>query len=83
MRKVFKTTTLLLAVVLGAMFMYVHLSDGGVKKITCERLVTYEGSIYCVDGMGIKSDADFERIDKLGKTKVKNHKNIEWVEELR
>lgn len=81
MRKVLVSITMLLAATLGALFMYLQLDVSGVKKTTCEQSVSYEGNIYCIDGMGIKSSTDFERIDKLGKTKVKHHKQIEWVEE--
>lgn len=63
--------------------MYLQLDISGVKRTVCQQQVSYEGKTYCVDGMGIKNNADFERIDKLGETKIKDPNKIEWVEESR
>lgn len=79
MRKIVLSLAMLLSLGAGAFFTYFHM-DKGVHRIECEQQVEYKGTAYCVDGMGIKSQADFERIDKLGETKVENTNQIRWVE---
>ena len=79
MKKMMVATTMLLALGSGALFTYVNTMPG-VKRVECEHMVEYKQTKYCVDGMGIKNSADFERIDKLGETKVENTKQIRWVE---
>lgn len=79
MKKLLIALAMLLATGSGAFFTYVSTAPS-VNRIECQQMVEYKGNTYCIDGMGIKSSADFDRIDKLGETKVENTKHIRWVE---